>query len=77
MERRYSTWSMPLLNPNHTIKTCGGPETLTSTKLTYKEDLMERRYSTWSMPLLNPNHTIKTCGGPENLTSTKLTSKRI
>ena len=31
MERKYSRGSMPLLTPNHSCKTCGGPETFTST----------------------------------------------
>ena len=31
LEQKYFARSMPLLTPNHSFKTCGGPEVLTST----------------------------------------------
>ena len=32
MERKYLTRSMPLLTPNHSFRTCGGPEAFGSTE---------------------------------------------
>ena len=31
LERKYSTGSMSMLTPNHSLRICGGPEDLTST----------------------------------------------
>ena len=33
LEQRYFTGSMPLLAPNHSHTTCGGPKTFTSTTI--------------------------------------------
>ena len=33
MEQKYSTGSMPLPTPNHTLRTCSGPEAFTSTSI--------------------------------------------
>ena len=33
LEQKYSTGSMHLLTPNHSLRTCGGPEAFTSTTI--------------------------------------------
>ena len=33
LKQKYFTGSMPLLTPNHNLKTCGGPEAFTSTAI--------------------------------------------